>query len=96
MSILQKLHIYVPSNECTTTDEVTDKQIRIDSLHNILFRGDQFTRKSAQAAKVASQNHITPIDRLEGFIPVCEDWHAKKFFLEVCYYTLWLYVLQFS
>lgn len=82
MSILQKLHIYVPSNECTTTDEVTDKEVRIDSLHKILFR-DQLTRKRAQVAKVASQNHITPIDRLEGFIPVCEDWHTKKNFLEV-------------
>lgn len=92
MSILNKLHVYVPCNERTTTDEVTQKEVRTDLLHKLLFGGDQLTRKRAQAAKDASQNHITPAGRLEGFIPIFEDWHAKKIFLEVCYLSLFSFI----
>lgn len=52
-------------------------------LHQVLFGGDQLTAKRARSAIRIRDNSIQEIDRLKGFIPVSEDWHAKVVFLEV-------------
>ena len=53
-------------------------------FHGILFGRDQLTRKRAETAKHTRKNSTTPTTKLEGLILICEDWHAKKVFLEVC------------
>ena len=65
------------------TDKNTQCKVAVDKLHCILFGGDQLTRKRAETAIELRQNSTTPITRLKGVQPVCEDWHAKKCFLEV-------------
>ena len=57
-----------------------------------VFGGDQLTHKRAESAKELRKNSITPTTQLKGLVPVCEDWHAKKAFLEVHVYTVY-YVL---
>ena len=80
-----ELHNYVPVTALEITDEKTNSTIAADRLHYILFGGDQLTRKHAETAKESRKNSVTPVTQLRGIIPVCEDWHAKKMFLEVIF-----------
>ena len=64
-------------------DEKTQSTVAADMLHCILLGGDQLTWKRAETAKESRKNSTTPVTQLRGLIPVCEDWHAKKIFLEV-------------
>ena len=41
------------------------------------------TAKHARAGVRIRNNSMNSADRLEGLLPVAEDWHAKVFFLEV-------------
>ena len=86
IDILLQLHKYVPIKALDVVDEKTQSKVADDLIHGILFGGDQMTRKRAETAKQARKNSTTPTTKLEGLIPVCEDWHSKKIFLEVCPY----------
>ena len=55
----------------------------IDHFHHILFGGDQLTCARARGAQRIRQNAVTVQSRLEGFVPVIEDWHTKACLLEV-------------
>ena len=57
--------------------------IPADKLHPILLRGDQLTVARARSAKKAKINSVNPPLRLDGLIPVAEDWHARLNFMEV-------------
>ena len=48
-----------------------------------LFGGDQLTCARARSAK-CRQDSATAIERLEGLLPVIEDWHTKMCHFEVC------------
>ena len=50
----------------------------------ILFGGDQLTAARARGAKSAKVNSYDPCRRLDGLIPIAEDWHTKLNFLGVC------------
>ena len=52
-------------------------------VHQVLLGGDQLTVKRARAAMRIRDNSTNDTDRLQGFIPTCEDWHTKVVFLEV-------------
>jgi L1 cell adhesion molecule like protein len=95
IDILSHLQKYVPVNseEVELNDQepddvdvdVDDEQVKvvIDKFHYILFGGDQLTVERATGSQRVRSNECRGIDRLEGLIPVVEDWHAKVCFLKV-------------
>ena len=68
----------------TQSEETQEKELTIiEILHKIIFGGDLLTAVRAKGAQWIRQNSEHPVGRLEGFIPVAEDWHAKVALLEV-------------
>lgn len=57
--------------------------VSIDRMHQLLFGGDQLTVARARGAIMIRENSEHAQGRLEGFVPVVEDWHAKVCLLEV-------------
>jgi L1 cell adhesion molecule like protein len=53
------------------------------NTHPILLGGDQLTAARARAAQMTLCGESTSTGRLEGLIPVFEDWHAKQALLVV-------------
>ena len=88
VDIMSVIHQYVPSIECTkeylipSTNEVVE--VQQVSLFPILFGGDQLTVARSRGAKRAKVNSPSAINRFDGLVPVCEDWHTKVVLLEVC------------
>uniref|UniRef100_A0A1X7U207 DUF6589 domain-containing protein n=1 Tax=Amphimedon queenslandica TaxID=400682 RepID=A0A1X7U207_AMPQE len=89
IDIMLKLQSYAPTEHSTVVDGVSGSTISFDVTHEILLGGDQLTRKRAESAKFARRNSPIAAERLDGLIPVCEDWHAKKIFLEMIW--AWMY-----
>ena len=83
IDILSEIHKYVPSQPLETLDQKTQCAFAADLVHQLLMGGDQLTRKRIETAKQCRKNGMTPTSQLTGIIPVCEDWHCKKIFLEV-------------
>ena len=52
-------------------------------MHRILIGGDQLTVARMRSAINIKNNSWTATGRLEGFIPVAEDWHTKAIYLDV-------------
>ena len=48
IDILEQIHKYVPAKVSICKDPVTQKDVRNDPLHEILFGGDQLTRPNCQ------------------------------------------------
>lgn len=87
MDILDELQKFAPS-KCQTVDVPIPNTTEVRSLreitfHRLLFGGDQLTAKRARAGVRIRNNSVNSSDRLEGLLPVSEDWHAKVVFLEV-------------
>ena len=87
VDILSHLHQYVPLRSETKVVHVpgTDDReaLQMDSIHHILLGGDQLTAERIRGAQSIRRNSTHAAGRLEGFIPVAEDWHAKVCFLQV-------------
>lgn len=86
VDILSSLQQYVPTKEATFTvdiPEVGTTEMKVENMHKILLGGDQLTAERARAACRVRQNSQHPAGRLEGTIPVAEDWHTKVCFMEV-------------
>lgn len=87
VDILAALHKYVPLHEVQGTTRLTETQedepTTIEIVHKVLFGGDLLTAVRAKGAQRIRQNSEHPVGRLEGFIPVAEDWHAKVALMEV-------------
>lgn len=58
-------------------------EIDDEIFHQILLGGDQLTVARARVSIGARQDHVTRRKRLEGLLPVVEDWHAKQCLLKV-------------
>ena len=90
ISILEELHKYVPVVSSTTQTnvpvdgEVEECTVIDDKFHRLLFGGDQLTTARARGAQRVRSNSERPLHKLEGFEPVCEDWHVKGVLLRVC------------
>ena len=91
VEVLAHLHQYVPIKEYTNdvyissiNETVVEHRAKV---RKILFGEDQLTAARARGAIKAMSNATTPAKRLEGIIPVVEDWHAKMSFLDV----IWKY-----
>ena len=67
---------YVPSIDQTV--QVTKARAR-----PVLIGGDQLTVARARGAQKAKANATSPLGRLDGLVPMVEDWHAKVVLLGV-------------
>ena len=87
VEILSHLHQYVPMLEYTQDTNVPGTMVTATVtkafVHPILVGGDQLTVARARTACKAIANEDTPALRLEGLVPVAEDWHTKVIFLKV-------------
>ena len=93
VDILCHLHQYVPMQK--ESERVTvpggdgeEEEVVSESLHHILIGGDQLTAERVRGAQNVRQNSTHASGRLEGFIPVSEDWHAGVCFLQVYLSTI--------
>ena len=88
VDIMNNLHQYIPTKTSITKHTVpdSDEEVEIveDTLHTVLFGGDQMTAARARGSQRIRTNSERGKDRLEGLKPVCEDWHAKLCLLGVC------------
>lgn len=87
MDILDELQKYAPSTSQTKDVPIPNssevRSLKEITFHRLLFGGDQLTAKRARAGIRIRNNSTNSADRLEGLLPVAEDWHAKVVFLEV-------------
>ena len=81
-----RAHQYVPavSNTCervisTGVKVATEKT----AFYRILVGGDQLAAARARSVLDVKLNSQTPLMKLEGIVPVTEDWHTKVNFLKV-------------
>ena len=94
ISILDSLHQYVPtltskeSLQLPGSSESVD--VTTDQFHYVLFGGDMLTAKRARGGKYIRSNSERGKDRLEGLIPVVEDWHGKVCLLGVSHYVTFM------
>lgn len=47
-------------------------------MQDTLIGGDQLTVARVRGSAAAHVDHQTKRDQLEGFVPVIENWHAKR------------------
>ena len=88
VSILEHTHTYIPT---VTTEEVIEcddsdgEEIitKNDRFHHILYGGDQLTTERMRGAKNVRSNACRGKERLEGVVPMVEDWHTKVVLLKV-------------
>ena len=87
VQIMSNLHEYVPkveyTEDCFISSIGETVQVPGAFLHPILIGGDQLTAARGRGAKKAKVNEDSPTSRLEGLIPVAEDWHTKVTLLQV-------------
>ena len=86
VDILGSAHQYVPTKEATFTVEIPEvgaTETKVENMHVILLGSDQLTAERARAASRIRQNSQHPVGRLEGILPVTEDWHSKVCLMEV-------------
>jgi len=57
--------------------------MQLDHFSHVLIGGDQLTAARICGAQRVRGNSDNGRDRLEGLVPVVEDWHAKVCFLQV-------------
>lgn len=66
-----------------TEEGTNEEELLSVMLHRVLFAGDQLTVKRAQSTHAQWENSENAKDKLDGFVPVAQDWHAGMCFLEV-------------
>ena len=72
------LHSHLtPEVSLPTTNEV--RSLTEIAFHWLLFGGEQLTAKRARGVRIRN-NSTNSADRLEGLLPIAEDWHAKVVF----------------
>ena len=88
---MDKLHVYVPTKEVIDKKLLSSGQIINKEDYRfckILMGGDQLTVARARGSSAARVDHRTAKDRLNGLIPIIEDWHAKQCLLKVSFKTI--------
>ena len=79
------LHEYVPTKHVTIERTLVSGEVKRKEDHTLckILIGDQLTVARTCGSATTHVDHHTRKDRLEGFIPVVEDWHAKQCLLKV-------------
>lgn len=87
VAIMEELHQYVPTTtsvmEIERPDHGGNVEVVVDNFHYILMGGDQLSVARSRGSQRIRGNSCRPRDRLEGLVPVCEDWHSKGCFINV-------------
>lgn len=85
--ILEELHkSYVPTQPSEGSIILPSghtKAIDNTRFFKILFGGDQLTVARARGTAALRATHDRPVDKLDGIIPVIEDWHARMTLMKV-------------
>ena len=68
-------HLKLPNGGVLDFDDTRFFQIHLG--------GDQLTVARARGAQALRASHDNPHDRLEGIIPVIEDWHSRMTLMRV-------------
>ena len=82
MAHLQQI-VPVRSLNYTILDPSNDDKAEVIEDTFTYFFGDQLTVERATESQINSNDEWRGVDRLEGLIPVIEDWHAKVCFLYI-------------
>ena len=88
VDILDDLHKYVPSERSTQEFLIAPGKVfslQLDHFSHVLLGGDQLTVARIRGAQRIRRNSYNGRDRVEGLVPVVEDWHAKVCFLKVLF-----------
>lgn len=93
---MERLQEYVPKVLREDLIEVSGRTVILDkgSMLPIFLGGDQLTAARARGALSTMACHDRSADRLEGLIPVVEDWHASLTLPRCVCTPTFLYLLQ--
>ena len=87
IEIMEELQQYVPCVEgeksVLAEGETEPDLLKVEHFHTLLFGGDQLTAARCRGAQKIRQNSVCGSGRLEGFVPVVEDWHTRVCLLGV-------------
>lgn len=86
-AIMDSLHKYIPSVPVKeSVDQASGAAYEMDEcmVYPILFGGDQLTAARIRGAILIRDDHDTNDEKLNGFLPVVEDWHCRMTLLKVC------------
>ena len=86
VAILTHIADYIPTVVASKETIIsTGEKVAVDKskMHHILVGGDHMTAARARAAIEAKGNGQTSFNRLDGIVPVLEDWHTKGNFMGV-------------
>lgn len=79
--IAQHHHQLIPIKEYSEEFTVRSTGITVKipkaRIHPVLFGGDQLTAAMLRSARQAKVHEDSPGTRLEGLVPMAEDWHTK-------------------
>ena len=87
--VLDELQKYIPTKDCITTYDVLVEgehqciEVNDSKQYQILTGGDQFSVARYRSVQSVRTNHDLTVERLEGFVPVIEDWHARLTLVKV-------------
>ena len=86
--VLDELQKYIPTKDCVTTYDVLEGEqqpieVCDSKQYKILTGGDQYSVARYRSAQSVRTNHDLEVERLEGFVPVIEDWHARLTLVKV-------------
>ena len=84
IDILEEYKKYVPSKDIDLDEPIPQVGTTKDKLYiTTLLGGDYLSVARAREAQYIRRSPDLKKDRLDGVLPVAEDWHAKVCFLEV-------------
>ena len=78
-SIMKNLHKYEPAKKYKKTYQLPDDNLACNEecYHRILFGNDHLTVSHSRSAQGEHCNDDQPVQRLDGLVPVTEDWHTQ-------------------
>ena len=84
VEILEEYKAYIPSKSVTLQEPIPDSDITEDREYvKTLLGGDYLSVAHARGAQHIRRTAEMEKYRLDGMLPVAEDWHAKVCLLEV-------------
>ena len=84
MEILEEYKKFVPSKVVKLEEPIPRVETTEDKLYvTTLVGGDYLSVTRAREAQYIRRTSELKENRLDGMLPVAEDWHAKVCFLEV-------------
>ena len=96
IDILDGLHWYIPRLQppmqmldvCTEGGHAKAVEVKLHNFSSYMpLGGDQLTIARIRGSQSILSNSDNGEERLEGFVPVIENWHTKMCFME----ATWLY-----